>query len=110
MPLPVALQLNGCPYRESVLSALKARGIKHRLLMESGNWLAVQASMRSGLAVGVVDSLGAEESLLESPRSLAQPDLPEHYVHLLTDTSNQVALQLHDLLKSAFAIPKVSLS
>ncbi|MFT4191932.1 MAG: LysR family transcriptional regulator [Comamonas sp.] len=102
LPLPVALQLDGCPYRETALSALKAHGIKHRVLLESANWRAVEACMKSGLSVGVVESLGAVAPPLEAPRMMALPALPSHYVHLLTDTSNPVALQLHDLLKSAF--------
>ena len=58
-PLPLVLPLKGCPYREAALQALKAQGIPYRILLESANWPAVLACMKSGLAVGIVEGDGA---------------------------------------------------
>lgn len=99
-PLPLALQLKGCPYREVALAALKARGISYRILLESANWHAVLACMKSGLAVGIVEELDASDASLGLAVGLNLPALPEHQVYLLTDSSHHAALHLHGLLRS----------
>lgn len=102
-PLPIALQLNGCPYRESALAILKAAGIRYRILLESANSHAVLACVRSGLALGIVEAQGAADdgSLI---LQMALPGLPEHHVYLLTDTSHHAAVHLHEMLRSSFLI------
>ncbi|MCL2894518.1 LysR substrate-binding domain-containing protein [Brenneria tiliae] len=110
LPLPIALQLKGCPYREIALSTLKAQGINYRILLESANWQAVLACMRSGLAVGISEFLDAEDASLAFVQGLDMPSLPEHQVYLLTDTSHHAALHLHDMLKSTFQIEGGSLA
>jgi DNA-binding transcriptional LysR family regulator len=99
-PLPLALQLKGCPYREVALAALKAQGIAYRILLESANWQAVLACMKSGLAVGIVEEREASDASLGLAVGGSLPGLPEHHVYLLTDTSNHAALHLHEMLKS----------
>ena len=100
-PLPLALQLKGCPYREAALQALKAQGIAYRILLESANWHAVLACMRSGLAVGIVEGLDNADPSLTYVEGMGLPDLAEHHVYLLTDTSHHVALHLNGMLKAA---------
>jgi len=100
-PLPLALQLKGCPYREAALQALKAHGIAYRILLESANWHAVLACMRSGLAVGIVEGLESGDTSLAFMEGSDLPALPEHHLYLLTDTSHHVALQLNEMLKAA---------
>lgn len=99
-PLPLALQLKGCPYREAALQALKAQGIAYRVLLESANWHAVLACLNSGLAVGIVEGLESADAALACVRAMDLPDLAEHHVYLLTDTSHHAALHLHELLKA----------
>jgi len=100
-PLPLALQLKGCPYREAALQALKAHGIAYRVLLESANWHAVLACMRSGLAVGIVEGLDSADTSLAYVEGLGLPDLEKHHVYLLTDTSHHVAAHLNAMLKAA---------
>lgn len=100
-PLPLALQLKGCPYREAALQALKAHGIAYRILLESANWHAVLACMRSGLAVGIVEELDSGDTSLAFMEGRGLPDLAEHHLYLLTDSSHHVALQLKEMLKAA---------
>ncbi|MBF8670395.1 LysR family transcriptional regulator [Pseudomonas putida] len=100
-PLPLALQLKGCPYRKAALQALKTHGIAYRILLESANWHAVLACMRSGLAVGIVEGLDSGDTSLEYVEGMGFPELPEHHVYLLTDTSHHVASHLNDMLKAA---------
>lgn len=104
LPIPLALQLQGCPYRESALKALKAHGISYRILLESANWPAVEACIRSGLAVGILEYFQSDSSMKTTIPGMTLPTLPAHHVHLLSDSSNPVALHLHDVLKSTFHI------
>lgn len=99
-PLPLALQLKGCPYREAALQALKAKGIAYRILLESANWHAVLACVKSGLAVGIVEALEADDALVFL-QDQDLPALPPHGIYLLTDTAHPVAVHLHALLKAA---------
>lgn len=99
-PVPLALQLKGCPYREAALQALKAQGIPYRILLESANWHAVLACMHSGLAVGIVEELESADPALAGMQAMNLPDLAEHHVYLLTDTSHHAALRLQELLTS----------
>ncbi|WP_145253700.1 LysR family transcriptional regulator [Pseudomonas sp. DE0157] len=99
-PLPLALQLKGCPYREAAVQALKAEGIAYRILLESANWHAVLACVKSGLAVGIVEELEADDSLVFL-HDQDLPTLPAHGIYLLTDTAHPVAVHLHAVLKAA---------
>ena len=100
-PLPLALQLKGCPYREVAITALKARGIPYRILLESANWQAVLACMDSGLAMGIVEEGVATDIWPALAAGLDLPALPEHHLRLLTDTTHPVALHLRGILISA---------
>ena len=99
-PLPLALQLKGCPYREAALQALKAQGISYRILLESANWHAVLACIKSGLAVGIVEGMERADTSLEFVEAMDVFGLAEHHVYLLSDTAHPVALHLHEVLKS----------
>ena len=83
------------------MQALKTHGITYRILLESANWHAVLACMRSGLAVGIVEGLDSGDTSLAYVEGLGFPELPEHHVYLLTDTSHHVASHLNDILKAA---------
>eukprot|EP01132_Coremiostelium_polycephalum_P014588 gene14588-17695_t len=54
-PLPIAVQLTGCPYRAAAIRALKEHGTYYRVLLESASSPAVEACIRSGMAVGLVE-------------------------------------------------------
>lgn len=100
--LPIALQLKGCPYRESALAALKDNNIPFRILLESANWEAVAACIRSGLAVGVGESPDSSDSATAYRQYLPLPSLAEHGVYLLTDASHHAARQLQEIFKTSF--------
>lgn len=104
VPLPIALQLKGCPHRENAIAILKARGIPFRIILQSTNWEAVAACIRSGLAVGVGESLDSQDSATQYRQYMALPALAEHGVYLLADASHHAACQLRDVFKATFQI------
>ncbi|WP_422506251.1 LysR substrate-binding domain-containing protein [Stenotrophomonas sp. GZD-301] len=103
LPVNVALQLSGCPYREAGVAALKEHGIRYRILLESANAHAVLACVRSGVAVGIVDALDvARDGSLICPAGLERVTLPAHHVYVLTDTSHHAAQHLRGMVTSTF--------
>lgn len=103
-PLPIAVQLQGCPYRDTALNALKKAKIAHRLLLESASSPAVEACIANGLAVGLIEHERVSGNLTSHVAGIALPDLPPHLITILTDDGNRAALHLRDVLKSTFRI------
>ncbi|WP_394061756.1 LysR family transcriptional regulator [Alcaligenes sp. WGS1538] len=101
LPVPVALQLQGCPYRESALHELKAHDIEYRILLESSNWQAVEACLRSGLAVGIMEQASGDMAL-PAPAGVRWPALLAHGVYLLTDSAHPLVLPIRDIVKTTF--------
>jgi DNA-binding transcriptional LysR family regulator len=54
-PLPLALHVADCPYREAVIALLAQAGRKWRVVLSSPSSQAVEACVESGLAVSMVD-------------------------------------------------------
>lgn len=104
VPLPLALPLKGCPYREMALEALKTQGIAHRVLLESANWQAVRACMESGVAVGIVERLDTAQTPLVSVKGMHLPRLPHHHVYLLANPDQPVAPPLQALMVSTLRL------
>ncbi len=98
-PLPITVPMAGCPYRAAALQALKDHGIYHRVLLESPNSSAVESCIRSGVAVGLIEESRMGQGLTQVIAGFALPPLPVHHVYLLCDTSNALALHLHEQLK-----------
>ncbi|WP_431824571.1 LysR family transcriptional regulator [Burkholderia sp. F1] len=103
-PLPIAVQLAGCPYRDTALTVLKKHKIAHRMLLESASSPAVEACIANGLAVGLIERDRVSGNLTNNVAGIALPDLPPHLIYVLTDDSNRAALHLRDVLKSTFRI------
>ncbi|MBN3791726.1 LysR substrate-binding domain-containing protein [Burkholderia sp. Ac-20353] len=103
-PLPIAVQLPGCPYRDTALTALKKHRIAHRVLLESASSPAVEACIASGLAVGLIERDRVSGNLTTHVAGIVLPDLPPHLIHVLADDGNRAALHLRDVLKSTFRI------
>lgn len=86
-PLPIAVQLSGCPYRAAAIRALKERGIYYRVLLESASSPAVEACIRSGMAVGLVEESRIGKGLIREIAGVELPPLPMHHLYLLGDSS-----------------------
>ncbi|MPR03273.1 LysR family transcriptional regulator [Pseudomonas sp. MAFF 212408] len=95
-PLPVTVPIAGCPYRAAALQALKDHGVYHRLLLESPNSSAVEACIRSGVAVGLMEQSRMGEGLKQLTEL---PALPAQHLYLLCDTGNALALHLHEQIR-----------
>ncbi len=103
-PLPIAVQLTGCPYRESAVRALKEHGVYYRIMLESASSPAVEACVLGGLAVGMIEESRMTAGLTRIIPGAALPDLPAHHLYLLSDSSNHLALHLHEQVKAGFSI------
>ncbi|WP_338514461.1 LysR family transcriptional regulator [Pseudomonas poae] len=95
-PLPVTVPIAGCPYRAAALQALKDHGIYHRLLLESPNSSAVEACVRSGVAVGLMEASRMGDGLMQVT---GLPVLALQHLYLLCDTSNALALHVHEQVR-----------
>lgn len=94
--LPITVPIIGCPYRSAALQALKDHGIYHRLLLESPNSSAVEACVRSGVAVGLMEQSRMGEGLIHLSEL---PPLPAQHLYLMCDTGNALALHVHEQIR-----------
>lgn len=95
-PLPITVPIAGCPYRAAALRALKDYGLYHRLLLESPNSSAVEACVRSGVAVGLMEESRMGEGLVHMTEL---PPLPAQHLYLLCDSGNALALHLNEQIR-----------
>ncbi|CRM31258.1 LysR family transcriptional regulator [Pseudomonas fluorescens] len=95
-PLPITVPIAGCPYRAAALQALKDHGIYHRVLLESPNSSAVEACVRSGVAVGLMEESRMGEGLRQMTELAA---LPAQHLYLLCDTANALALHVYEQVR-----------
>ncbi len=102
--LPITVPVAGCPYRAAALQMLKDHGIYHRVLLESPNSSAVEACIRSGVAVGLIEESRMGEGLTQQIAGITLPSLPEYHLYLLCDSSNALALHVYDQVKHNFHI------
>ncbi|WP_455884507.1 LysR family transcriptional regulator [Pseudomonas spelaei] len=102
--LPITVPVAGCPYRAAALQMLKDHGIYHRVLLESPNSSAVEACIRSGVSVGLIEESRMGEGLTQQIAGITLPPLPEHHLYLLCDSSNALALHVYDQVKHNFHI------
>ncbi|AZC31813.1 LysR family transcriptional regulator [Pseudomonas chlororaphis] len=101
-PLPISVHLHGCPYREATIRALKTAGIKFRIFLESSSPTAVEASVMSGLAIGVMEDGLIGKQVAKSVQGIELPDLAEHSICLLTSTANPAAVCLRKAIYEHF--------
>jgi len=85
-PMPLALHVADCPYREAMIALLAKAGRKWRVVLSSPSSQAVEACVESGLAVSMVDRsrVTARMRVLEH-----LPTPPAHEVLLLRSASAQ---------------------
>ena len=95
-PLPITVPIAGCPYRAAALRALQDYGLYHRLLLESPNSSAVEACVRSGVAVGLMEESRMGEGLVHMTEL---PPLPAQHLYLLCDSGNALALHLNEQIR-----------
>ncbi|NBF05669.1 LysR family transcriptional regulator [Pseudomonas sp. Fl5BN2] len=105
-PLPISVHLHGCPYREATIRALKTAGIKFRIFMESSSFTAVEASVMSGLSVGVMEDGLIDRQAIRSAQGIEFPDLDEHFIYLLTSSASPAAVHLRNAIFEQFAKSK----
>ncbi|WP_010176266.1 LysR substrate-binding domain-containing protein [Pseudomonas sp. PAMC 25886] len=103
-PLPIAVQLTGCPYRAAAIRALKEHGTYYRVLLESASSPAVEACIRSGMAVGLVEESRMGKGLTRQIAGVELPPLPVHHLYLLCDSSNLLALHVYEQVKTGFSV------
>lgn len=103
-PLPIAVQLTGCPYRASAMRALKEHGTYYRILLESASSTAVEAAVMCGLAAGMIEVSRITKGLTQVIPGAQLPELPLHHIYLLSDSGNHLALHLHEQVKQGFVI------
>ncbi|MGY2373405.1 LysR family transcriptional regulator [Pseudomonas sp. SDO524_S393] len=103
-PLPITVPISGCPYRAAALQALQDHGVYHRVLMESPNSSAVEACIRSGAAMGLIEESRMGMGLVPVSAKFNLPALPEHHLYLLCDSSNALALHLYEQVKNGFTL------
>ncbi|AKA85282.1 LysR family transcriptional regulator [Pseudomonas synxantha] len=96
VPLPITVPITGCPYRAAALQSLKDHGVYHRLLLESPNSSAVEACVRSGVAVGLMEQSRMGEGLIHMSEL---PPLPAQHLYLMCDTGNALALHVHEQIR-----------
>jgi DNA-binding transcriptional LysR family regulator len=102
--LPVAVQLKGCPYREACLSALDQNAVDYRIILESANSRAVEACIRSGLAVGVAEKYHAPDLLSGEKLSITLPNLPVYGVYLVVSDHGHVMPGLGETLRQGLRL------
>nr|AFR69329.1 lysR family transcriptional activator SpiR [Pseudomonas sp. Q71576] len=102
-PLPVSVHLHGCPYREAAIRALKTAGIKFRIFMESSSFTAVEASVMSGLSIGVMENGLVDRRANRSVQGIELPDLDEHFICLLTNSNSPAAVSLRNAIFEQFS-------
>ncbi|MFC6300954.1 LysR family transcriptional regulator [Pseudomonas sp. CCM 7893] len=103
-PLPIAVQLTGCPYRASAIQTLKEHGVYYRILLESASSTAVEAAIMCGLAVGMIEESRITTGLTQHIPGAQLPELPLHQIYLLSDSGNHLALHLHEQVKKGFSV------
>lgn len=72
-PLPVALHLDGCPYRTFAERALAQWGRPWIPIVSSGNSTVITKAIESGLAIGVLASTSVTTKMAEAPSDLGLP-------------------------------------
>ncbi|KPY84865.1 LysR family transcriptional regulator [Pseudomonas syringae pv. tagetis] len=85
-PLPLAIHAAQCPYREAMMTSLKANGRKTRVVLESPSNQAIKACVEAGLAISLIDRSGVTEAMqiLDD-----LPEIPEHEIVFLRSPSSQ---------------------
>ncbi len=82
LPLALAMETNGCPWRRHALQALERAGIRHRVAYTSASLAGTHAPVMAGLAVTISNVTTLPEGLrLVPPGEL--PALPNSAIHLL---------------------------
>lgn len=102
--LPITLPVAGCPYRAAALHVLNDHEIYHRVLLESPNSTAVEACIRSGVAVGLIEESRMGAGLTQVIAGVELPPLPMHHLYLLCDSSNALALHVYEQVRDGFQI------
>jgi DNA-binding transcriptional LysR family regulator len=76
-PLALAVHAAQCPYRQAMLQALRQRGRKVRIVLESPSNQAVKACVEAGLAISLID----RGRVTKNMRIISElPVIPDHEV------------------------------
>ena len=102
-PVPLALSLDGCMFREWAIAAMDAAGRKWRLAYMSPSHAAVEAAVAAGLAVSVFKAGTVAHGLrLLRPRDgFKRLPAVDIVLHRAPEIRNQAAARLGDVLGDA---------
>jgi DNA-binding transcriptional LysR family regulator len=90
-PLPLAVAVAGCVWREVALNALDAGGRAYRIAYSSDAPAGQAAAVRADLAIAALPASMSDEDLLPAPASAALPELPETQVRIAHDDGELAA-------------------
>ncbi|WP_459619895.1 LysR family transcriptional regulator [Burkholderia sp. 3C] len=90
-PLPLAVAVAGCAWREVALNALEADGRAYRIAYSSDAPAGQAAAVRADLAIAALPASMSDEDLLPAPLAAALPELPETHVRVAHDDGELAA-------------------
>jgi len=79
-PLPLAVAATGCAWRAVALKALDASGRAYRIAYDSDTLMGQAAALRADLAIAPLPLSLAQGELVEVPKTVGLPDLPEIHI------------------------------
>jgi DNA-binding transcriptional LysR family regulator len=99
-PVPLALSLDGCMFREWAIAAMDAAGRKWRLAYMSPSHAAMEAAVAAGLAVSVFKAGTVAHGLrLLKPRDgFKRLPVVDIVLHRAPDLRNHAAARLAEML------------
>jgi DNA-binding transcriptional LysR family regulator len=99
-PVPLALSLDGCMFREWAIAAMDAAGRKWRLAYMSPSHAAVEAAVAAGLAVSVFKAGTVARGLrvLRPRDGFRRLPIVDIVLHRAPDLRNRAAARLADML------------
>lgn len=94
-PLPLAVAKVGCAWRDAALGALDTNNQAYRVAYSSDTSMGQVAAVRADLAIAALPASLSDDTMVEAPRDLRFPPLP--------NTNVQVACDESDLAKACVA-------
>jgi DNA-binding transcriptional LysR family regulator len=82
--IPLAILDRECFWRDLPMKTLDEAGIKHRAAFQSSSFASLQAALRSGVAVGILQEQSLTEELRAFTKADGFPDLPNTRRAILT--------------------------
>lgn len=103
-PLPVALGLESCGFRDSAVAALNSAGLEWVSICQVGSTEPVIASLEADMAIAPYMSQVIPETLGTIDPAIGLPDLPRYYINLRLPGrgTNRLVKELAQQIRSGF--------